>query len=201
MSQGPYTGPPQRSGGGAGTVIVVLLVFAVLGLLCLGLCGFGMFWGVRQASDVATNLADQFGDAMQATLLKVQADMSVQADARVTEKLGQPLSFGEPTGENMNLPAGTIVFDSDVSGTKAKATMHVEGQREGKEWKIKSLKVTFSDGMTIDVDASRTIPLDQYNNVPLEERIPAATESSPSPEAEPKPENESIDTESTETAP
>src|SRR2546423_314163 len=97
MSQGPYAAPPQRSGGGGMTVLViVLVVFGVIGLACIGVCALGIL-GFRTAVDNAPKLAENIGksvgDAMMAATMQLQAAGAVQANPQVKEKLGEPLNM------------------------------------------------------------------------------------------------------------
>lgn len=165
MSQAPYTGPPQSSGGGGGTVLVIVLVVAgVLVLGCLGVCGLGMIgmrWGAHQASQVVNQAGPLIEQAMKEGMLQFQAQAAIASNTEVREKLGDPLNFGTVSNPP---PAGgnTTTFDFEVTGSKDKADVHVEGRREGTEWKITTLQVRLSDGSTIDIDPSQPIsfPID-----------------------------------------
>ena len=147
MSQGPYNQPPPSSGGGKTVLIVVLVVFGVLGLLCLGVCGLGIY-GVQQAGKVA----GEFGDAFLAGMVQVQAHSAVMMNPTVKDKLGEPLEFGSDSSPPPNTNAGTMTSDLEVKGPKGKGIVHFEAQREGENWKIRVLQVRFSDGSVLDVD-------------------------------------------------
>lgn len=146
MSQGPYYQPPPSSGGGKTVLIVVLVVFGVLGLLCLGVCGLG-FYGVQQAGKVA----GEFGDALLAGFVQAQAHSAVMTNTTVKEKLGEPLEFASASSPP-DTSAGAMSSDFEVKGPKGKGIVHLEAQREGENWKIKVLQVRFSDGSVVDVD-------------------------------------------------
>lgn len=160
MSQGGYKGPPQSSGGGGGTVVVIILVIgAVLGLGCLGVCGLG-FVGFRFAAQQAGQQMPQavasanvpIEEALgQAILSATAADMIVN-DVRVKEALGEPVTIdpGNPPAESAS--PDSCSFDLPLSGPKAMAKGHVEGQRSPAGWEIVSIKVTLGDGSTINVN-------------------------------------------------
>jgi hypothetical protein len=163
MSQG-YSGPPQSSGGGSTVLVIVLVVAGVLGLGCLGVCGLAMLgvsWGTQQVSQAVNNAGPMIEQALKQSMLQLQAQAAVESNLEVREKLGEPLSFGTVTNPP---PAGgdTTSFDFQVTGSKDKGDVHVEGRREGTDWKISMLQVRLSDGSAIDVN------IDQPFNIPLD---------------------------------
>jgi len=158
MSQGPYAGPPQKSGGGGMTMLVIVLViFGIIGVACAGICGLGIFglrWTAENGPKLAENIGKTVGDAMLAGVMQFQAAAAVQADPQVREKLGDPLTLDAQDSQNTDLSTGTASFDFNVSGPKGKGKAHGEGHREGEQWKITKLQVHFDDGSTVDVDPS-----------------------------------------------
>jgi hypothetical protein len=165
--------------------VIVLIVAGVLGLLCLGICGLGIFgftWGVRQVEKVANEGMPMIQEAIQEGFLVVQAQASLMNNAEVKEKLGEPLNFGTPDNQPAQ-PGDHKTFKFTISGPKGQGTVHAEAQRQGNEWNFTSLQVRLSDGSTIDVDASQpfTLPADSATpSLPTETTDPPGeSDSSP----------------------
>jgi hypothetical protein len=154
MSQGPYNGPPQSSGGGGTVLVVVLVVLGVIGLLCVGVCalGFmGLSWGVQEGQKAASKAAAEIQGAVEVGTVVFQAQLAVQNDPQIKEKLGEPIEadVDEVISPNTRKPDA---FDFGLSGPKGKATVHVTSQQQGGSWKIQTIQVKFDDGSVIDVD-------------------------------------------------
>jgi hypothetical protein len=121
------------------TVMIILIVFAVLGLLCCGGCVASIYW---------------LGNAGGGAALMGTALPKVQMHPTVTEKFGgtvQPLGF--PTQSNVSFQEGAnSTADFDISGPNGKGTVHVEATTGGPQGFTPTvIKVTAPDGTVIDV--------------------------------------------------
>lgn len=147
MSQSYGNPPPagQSSGGGGMSVLmIVLIVLAVLGLICVGLCGACVYAG-SQAINEGINVGVT-------AMIKPEAELAIERDETIKAKLGEPLTFGAETkNENVNLGGNSASFDFDVSGPNGKGTVHVEGTTAGGMWKANTIQVKFDDGSTVNV--------------------------------------------------
>lgn len=151
MSQGNYNAPPPpKSGGGMSTVMIVLIIFGVLGLVCVGVCGYGCY----KAGDIAT----QFGGAVMAEIAMV----NIRQDPSVLEELG-----GDLKAENAKLEAkGQVtVVDFDVKGSKNTGKAHAEFTGgDPNNAKPGTIKVTLPSGKVVDVTLGP--PMEETGIVP-----------------------------------
>lgn len=140
MSQGNFNAPPPaKSGGGMSTVMIVLLVFAVLGLVCCGGCVYSLYLAGKAGGGAAL---------MGVTLPQVQTHPTV------TEKFGGQIEpTGLPTQSSANFQEGaTSTVDYEISGPNGKGKVHAELTTGGPQgFTPKVIKVTAPDGAVIDV--------------------------------------------------
>src|SRR4051794_9718858 len=110
MSQGNFNPPPAKSGG-MSTLMIVLIVFGVLGLICVGACGV--------CSYGLMNAGKAFGGAVMAELVLP----NIRQDDAVKQELGDNLSA---ENASLSVRGQTTVVDFDVKGAKGTGKAHVE---------------------------------------------------------------------------
>lgn len=129
MSQGNYNAPPPKSGG-MSTVMIVLIIFAVLGLICVGACGFCIY------------SAQQFGNS---ALKMGAAQLRIEGNQQIEDKFGTPLQPALPSAST------ATSVDYDLSGPKGKGKVHAEFKTGGDGMPEPTvIKVTAPDGTVID---------------------------------------------------
>lgn len=81
------------------------------------------------------------------------AGKALEADERVVEKIGTPISYDNLIIKNFNMVngEGSAELDTDYSGPNG--TVHVEGEMalSANEWSPGDLTVTFDDGSEIKI--------------------------------------------------
>lgn len=154
MSQGNFNAPPAKSGGG-NTLMIVLVIFAVLGLICVGACG-ACYYG-------AQSLVTAVGGGVFA-----ETSMAfIRDDQGVKDELGEPLAQ-----ENAKFVTrgNTIVVDFDVKGPRGTGKGHSEfsvadsNAAPGNPPKPGTITVTLPSGKTVNV--STTPRVDFQNEIP-----------------------------------
>lgn len=118
-------------------VLIVVVVGAVASFcLCCG--GGAWFFGSQ---------------LMKAEPFVVALGTAVQSD-EVKEQLGEPIELaGMPSNININETgdAGSASIDFNIKGPKGSAHVHTEATRAAGKWTTTVLKVTFSDGSSVDL--------------------------------------------------
>jgi hypothetical protein len=131
------------------TVMIVLIVFALLGLVCCGGCVASFYWLGKTGG----------GAALMGTVLP-----QVQMNSAVTEKFGGHIEpTGLPTQSSANFQQGaTSTVDFGISGPKGQGTVHAEMTTGGAQGFTPTvIKVTAPDGSVIDVLApASAAPID-----------------------------------------
>jgi hypothetical protein len=110
MSQGNYNAPPPKSGG-MSTLTIVLIIFGVLGLICVGACG-ACYYGVMFA-----------GKAFIATAVAEATMINARQNQEIKDELGDPMTVESPKFEQKG---ETVIVTFDVKGSKATGKGYVE---------------------------------------------------------------------------
>jgi hypothetical protein len=170
MSQMPDLQSPaheSRPPSSSNTVVwIILIVVLVLGLMCAGICG-GLFlfgWNAfklerngQELDAAAEEAAPSSSPAYAESLTRVCSD------PRVIDRLKRPIrGAGSHSESSLAGPdRNSVTLDYGISGPADTATVHVVSEEIDGRWWYSELKVTFSDGHSIDLaDTDRPIRLD-----------------------------------------
>lgn len=131
--------PKPQKGWFARNWIWILIVVGLGGLLSCGLCCSGSFFaGVS---------------VLKSTEPYKMALEGATKNAEVVTKLGEPITDGMLPQGNINIQnnQGDANFDFDITGPKGTAKVHTKAELQGGTWVTTELKVTFSDGTSVDL--------------------------------------------------
>ena len=124
---------------------IILGVFAVLLLICLGVCGSCVVYTGRAVK--------QGVQAVEIIPIVNIAQTAVASDPTVKEKLGDAITVnGIPKREGtgaMDYSNTVVLFD--VTGPKGTATVTARAKQTDGAWQVSNIKVQFNDGSTADV--------------------------------------------------
>ena len=155
MSQGNYNAPPPKSGG-MSTMTIVLIIFGVLGLICIGACGACYYAGQQLVQGV--------GGAVLAEVAMV----NIRQDATVKAELGDDL-----TSENakFSMQGQTSTVDFDVKGPKGTGKAHAEftgadPNNPAAQAKPGTIRVTLPSGKTVDISTEPSINIPDSPDMP-----------------------------------
>ena len=129
-------GPPEAKGNRRTWIIVGVLVAVLFGLV---------------AAFVATMLFT-ISSVLKESDAYRNAVQTMQANARVVEILGAPVTTGLPSGNvRISGPSGEAQLAIPVEGRKAKGTLYIEATRSMGVWKTDRLVLELADGQRIDL--------------------------------------------------
>jgi Cytochrome oxidase complex assembly protein 1 len=136
--------PPTQSSSGRSILLILLIVFGVLLLSCVGVCGGIALW---------TRSAIKSGAAwIEMTPVMSAAMSATQSDPQVIDKLGEPI---EPTSIPTRTGRGELTsnedFQFELKGPKGTAKVKGSATKEVGTWKVTALTVQTSDGATFNV--------------------------------------------------
>ena len=147
--------PPQRSGDGGRTVLVIVLVILGLMLLgCAGLCA-GCYVVARRAGESVSKGLEEGIKIALLTPAYAAAQEAVTTNAQVIDRLGEPVEMNTwPQRQNAGeLKPGGETFQFDVKGPKGIGIVSAVATAPDRQSQFRAVKitVTFADGSVIDV--------------------------------------------------